>query len=256
MRPCGTPVRAMVLGGAFTFALALHARDASAEPAVDEPATTAEPATTDAGPPAPDPSEVARLAEIRRRSIAVRRSLNIGGLASGLISTAAGVAFMIPETPTNALRFAGLTTTIFGVIDTIVGAVALAGIERQEDEWEERRAPERTTGRGFREHVLHAMADERREALAHGINLGLAIAYAIGGGTAILASQLGVDQPQRWLASGISICGQAVMLVVLDALGTVDSSNRYNELERLATPIFTVSTGRDAGFTAGFSKQF
>ena len=51
-----------------------------------------------------------------------------------------------------------------------------------------------------RELVLAA----HKKAVVFALNLGLDVAYVTGGSVAILASQLGVDHPARWLAGGLA----------------------------------------------------
>jgi hypothetical protein len=231
---------------------------ASAEASAEEARDPAE-AMRAAGPRTPeleaDPQQVAELGRLRRQSLAVRRSLSIGVVSAGLLSLVGGVVLVVPETDSHAMRVAGVNTLAFGVVNVVVGSVALAGIRSEQAEWEEERSEERTTATGYRRHLLHALADERREAVSHGINLGLASAYGAAAITAILASQLGVDEPQRWRAAGVSIGTQALFLVVIDAIGTIDAGSQHEALVTLAASSLDVSLGPDGGGVA-FSRAF
>jgi hypothetical protein len=211
------------------------------------------------GPRAPelevDPQRVAELGRLRRESLAVRRSLSVGVVSAGLLSLIGGVVLVVPETDSQAMRVAGVNTLAFGVVNVVVGSVALAGIRAEEEEWEEERIEERKTESGFQRHLLHALGDERREAVSHGINLGLASAYGAAAITALLASQLGVDEPQRWRAAGVSIGAQALFLLVIDAIGTIDAGGQYRALEALTGSALDVAIGPDGGGVA-FSRSF
>ncbi|MBK8937729.1 MAG: hypothetical protein IPM79_08815 [Polyangiaceae bacterium] len=200
--------------------------------------------------PMADPQQVAELGRIRRQSIAVRRSLSAGVVGAGLASLIGGLVLVIPETDSGAMRIAGINTLAFGAVNVVVGSIALAGIRAEEAEWEEDRSEERKTAQGFQRHLFHALADERREAVSHGINLGLASAYAAASIATIVGSQFGVDEPQRWMASGISIGAQALFLLVIDAIGTTDAGSQYESIEALAASALSVSLGPDGGGVA------
>ena len=166
-----------------------------------------------------------------------------------------GVALMVPEKDSGTARVAGANTLAFGGVNIIVGAIALAGIRSEEAEWEEDRAAERETKRGFQRHLMHALADERREEVSHGINLGLGIAYAGGAIATTFASQFGVEHPQRWLASGVSIGAQAIFLIAIDSIGTVDASSQYKSIEQLAFSSLGISAGPTGG-TLSLTRRF
>lgn len=213
--------------------------------------TTGEGSSTDKAQEAPtaiaDPQRVAELSRLRRQSIAVRRSLSAGVVSAGILSVVGGVVLVVPETQSGGMRVAGVNTLLFGAVNVVVGSVALAGIRAEEAEWEEDRIAERKTPDGFQRHLFHALADERREAVSHGINLGLASAYAAASITTIIASQSGVDEPQRWMASGISIGAQALFLLVIDGIGSTDAVGQYKSIEALATSSVSVAVGPDGG---------
>jgi hypothetical protein len=201
---------------------------ASAEPeAVAEPfSPPPEAAAHEAGaqPPGAQPPPLGRDAEqleqLHVASIHTRRLLADSVLVAGLVSVAGGAALIVPDADDQAWRFAGVNTAIFGAVNTVVGLLALSGIAREERTWEstEARAARRTPDGLVRARV-HAAIDERRESVGHAINLGLNCAYLGVAGTAVLASQLGVEHPNRWLASGAAIGFQALFLVGIDFIG-------------------------------------
>jgi hypothetical protein len=204
------------------LALALIAR---AEPASAQVAPEAAPA------PAPASTEVDALERTHQDAIQTRRVLADSVLVAGLVSIAAGGALIIPDAEDQAFRYAGINTAIFGAVNTVVGLLALHGIAEEERVWEtsEARAARRTPD-GLARARAHAVLDERRESVGHAINLGLNCAYLGVAGTAVLASQLGVDHSKRWLASGVAIGVQAVFLVGIDLVGLMRSQDYHRRL--------------------------
>jgi hypothetical protein len=187
-------------------------------------------ASAQSGPPAPphDESEVEHLESLHVESIHTRRLLADSVLVAGLVSIAGGGALLVPDADDQAWRFAGVNTAIFGAVNTVVGLLALDGIAREERTWESSQArAARRTPDGLVRARVHAAVDERRESVGHAINLGLDGAYLAVAGTAVLASQLGVDHPDRWLASGAAIGFQAIFLVGIDLIG-MTCSQRYH----------------------------
>lgn len=197
--------------------------------AQSDPQPSASAAPTPAGPPAPrEEHDADQLERLHAESIHTRRLLADSVLVAGLVSIAGGAVLIVPDADDQAWRFAGVNTAIFGAVNTVVGLLALNGIAREERTWEsaEARAARRTP-EGLVRARVHAIIDERRESVGHAVNLGLNCAYLGVAGTAVLASQLGVDHPDRWLASGVAIGFQALFLVGIDFIGLTRSS-RYH----------------------------
>ena len=192
---------------------------------------------------------------MHRASIATRRSLADSVLVAGLVSAAGGGALTTSDAEDQAFRFAGINTAIFGVVNTVVSLVALHGIASEESGWESREASEsRRAPAGLARARVHAALDERREATSHAINLGLGAAYLAVGGTAVLASRLGVDHPNRWLGSGVAIGAQALFLVGIDYIGLRRASYYHRFfVEGLAPEVAVVSSpgGREARLSLG-----
>lgn len=204
----------------------------------------AEPAAPPAppAPPAPrDDRAAEELEQLHTESIHTRRLLADSVFVAGLVSLAGGAVLMVPDADDQAWRFAGVNTAIFGAVNTVVGLLALNGIAREERTWEsaEARAARRTP-EGLVRARVHAIIDERRESAGHAINLGLNCAYLGVAGTAILASQLGVDHPDRWLASGAAIGFQALFLVGIDFIGLTRSSLYHRAFAEGFVPSFSV----------------
>lgn len=168
------------------------------------------------------------LEATHRDSIATRRLLADSVLVAGLVSVAGGSALMVPEANDQAWRYAGVNTAIFGAVNTVVGLLALNGIASEERAWtaDDARAARRTP-EGLVRARVHVLLDERRESVGHAVNLGLSCAYLGVAGTAVLASQLGVEHPNRWLASGAAIGFQALFLVGIDFIGLTRSQEYY-----------------------------
>ena len=177
---------------------------------------------------APGPPEVLELEAVHRASIATRRALADAVLIAGLGSAAGGGALVFVDAEDQAFRFAGINTAIFGVINTVVSLLALRGIAHEEDAWEavEAGAARRAPG-GLARARVHAALDERREATSHAVNLGLGAAYLAVAGTTVLASQLGVEHPNRWLGSGVAVGVQALFLVGIDYVGLRRASSYH-----------------------------
>jgi hypothetical protein len=191
-------------------------------------ATTAAAQSAPAAAPA-DAPELESIEQLHRDTLAARRALADAVLVDGVVGIVAGGVLIVPDANDQAWRFAGINTAAFGVVNSIVAGIALFGIGGEERTWESdgERAARRAPG-GLDRARRHALDDERRESVAQALNLGLDCAYLAVGATAILASQLGVDHPNRWLASGTAIDVQSLVLVAIDLVG-VWSSGRYHE---------------------------
>lgn len=186
-------------------------------------------------------TDVDALERVHRESIATRRRLATSVLVAGGVSVAGGAALIIPTADDQAWRFAGINTAIFGVVNTVVGLIALSGIGNEEDVWESTEArASRRTPEGLARAKAHAAIDERRESVGHAINLGLGGAYLGVAGTAVLASQLGVDHPNRWLASGAAIAFQSLFLVGVDFIGLKQSQHYHRAFVNSLTPTLTL----------------
>ena len=175
------------------------------------------------------PPALVAVETLRHDALRTRRTLLTAVLVEGLVSAVGGGLLLIPDANDQAWRYAGINTAAFGVANAIIGAVALLGISEEEDfalEAPANEGAERRTARLLR----HALADERRESVGHAINLGLGVGYAAIGATAILASQFNVDNPDRWLASGVAIAVQAAFLIVVDLWGTESSGASHRRL--------------------------
>jgi len=202
--------------------------------------------------------EVERLEALHTASIGTRRALADSVLVGGLVSIAGGGALLIPDADDQAWRFAGINTAVFGAVNTVVGLLALRGIGLEERTWEsdEARALRRTP-EGLIRARIHAAIDERRESVGHAVNLGLNCAYLGVGGTAILASQLGVEHPNRWLGSGAAIAFQALFLVGVDFIGLSRSSGYHRAyVEGFAPSVSVVPTTAGSETRVGFGGSF
>lgn len=192
------------------------------------------------------------LDAVHRSSICSRRAVQRAILVGGLASIGAGAALMVPDGDDLAWRFAGINTLVFGVVNTLVAIRALLGIAAEERAWEAERArAERRTAHGLARARRHAIADERRESVGHAINLGLDFAYAGIGGALVMASQLGVEHPDRWLASGVAVIIEAAYLGVLDLVGLLRSGSFFDRFLREIAPNLSVAQ-LDARTVASF----
>ena len=189
-------------------------------------------------------SEAEGLERLHRDSIRTRRVLADSVFVAGLVSLAGGGVLLVPSGDDLAWRYAGVNTAIFGAVNTIVGLLALHGIAQEEATWEsDEGLAARRTPEGLARARIHAALDERRESVGHAINLGLDGAYLGIAGTALLASQLGVDHPNRWLASGIAIGTQALFLGAIDLTGLMRSQTYHRAFVEGFMPTFSVAPG-------------
>lgn len=197
------------------------------------------------------------LRALRTASLDTRAALATSVVSAGVVSIVAGALLTIPDDYDQGLRYAGFNTLAFGAVNTVVGAIALVGIE-EERSWDgdPARTVETQTPTGFARYRDHAVADESREAWGHGINLGLAAAYGAIGGVAIAASQLGVEHPNRWLGSGIAISAQAAHLLIVDLIGTWKARQYEDEIRALAPSVSYDPASGDTRAGVALSQEF
>jgi hypothetical protein len=131
--------------------------------------------------------------------------LMISLLTDGALSLAAGAGMMVPGGDDQAWRVAGGVTMAFGAINLALGISGTIATGRE-------KAPATR---------LDLVQAAHKKALVFGINLGLDVGYAMGGSVAILASALGADHPDRWLAGGTAALIQGVALAVIDLVGVL-----------------------------------
>ncbi|GAC1352862.1 MAG: hypothetical protein NVSMB1_20010 [Polyangiales bacterium] len=215
-------------------------------------------ATTAAAPRVVALTGVDHLETLHRESIDTRRTLANAVLIGGLASIVAGAAMLTQNGDDQAFRFAGFNTAAFGAVNSVVGLVARYGIASEEDAWEsaEARASRRTTDGLFRARI-HAAVDERRESVSHAVNLGLGVAYLAVAGTAIAASQLGVDHPKRWLGSGLAIAAQSAFLIGVDLIGLARSGHYHRAFIDTVTPsIALINVASGAEMRVGICATF
>lgn len=187
-------------------------------------------------------SEAEGVERLHRDTIRTRRLLADSVFVAGLASIAGGGALIVPSGDDQAWRYAGVNTAIFGVVNSIVGLLALHGIANEEATWEsDEGLAARRTPEGLARARIHASIDERRESVGHAINLGLDAAYLGVAGTSLVASQLGVDHPKRWVASGVAIGAQALFLVGIDFIGLTRSQMYHRAFVESVMPTFSVT---------------
>lgn len=193
-----------------------------------------------------------------RDSMRTRRTLSDVVLVEGLGSLALGGGLIASDAEDQAFRYAGINTAVFGAVNVIVSLVALRGIAKEQESWESpEAAAARRTPAGLSRARIHAADDEHREGTSHAINLGLGAAYLAVGGTAVLASQLGVDHPNRWLGSGIAVGFQAIFLVGIDYIGLVRASHYHRSfIEGLAPSVAVVPSARGTDTFVSLTATF
>ena len=102
-----------------------------------------------------------------------------------------------------------------------------------------------------------ALDDEARESIGHAVNLGLDVAYAAVGATALAASYSGVDHPLRWRATGVAVGAQAIYLLGVDLYGLRQSSRFHGTLlDGLRPDVAFAPTASGVAIAAGVSGRF
>jgi hypothetical protein len=157
-----------------------------------------------------------RLEDVHAESLRGRKRIMWTLIGGGLASTAAGVGFTIPDGNDQAWRVGGALTLSFGVINGVIGTLGLLGTLREE--------------RGPTPDARKLLRDTAKEQMAFGVNLGLDVGYLLAAGAAILASQLGVDNGERWLAGGVAAGVQALFLIGVDSAGVVHAGRVHARL--------------------------
>lgn len=181
---------------------------------------------------APTPAllgELAALDQLHAEAIADKKRLMHAVLGAGVVSIAGGGAMMFIEASDQAYRVAGGCTLVFGAIDAVIALTSLRGIGRAARMWESER-PTRNNAARLQQTRARWLAAERGEGIAYALNLGLDIAYLSSGLTAVAASQLGAEHPERWLAGGLSVSLQALFLVGIDLAGLRQAGRLHERL--------------------------
>ncbi len=115
----------------------------------------------------------------------------------------------------------------------------------------------RRTAAGLQRARAHALDDEARESIGHAVNLGLDVAYAAVGATALAASYSGVDHPLRWRATGVAVGAQAIYLLGVDLYGLRQSSRFHGTLlDGLRPDVAFAPTASGVAIAAGVSGRF
>jgi hypothetical protein len=177
-------------------------------------------------------------------------------LAGGIVSTLAGAGLMASDRYDQGLRIAGGLSAGFGVVDLVLGAIAIPASVRAEHAFRADR-PSRSTPRGLFEARRKAAADEHADATLFAINLGLDGGYVLAGLAAVTASQLGVDHPDRWLAGGLAVVVEGVFLAGIDLAGTTIAHRRHRAIVESLVPVLSVTpTPTGPKGSTGFAGRF
>ena len=159
---------------------------------------------------------------MEREGLPARRRAMWALTGGGIASTVAGAGLMATGRDDQAWRIAGGLTLGFGVINAMLGGLALSGLRREEIE----------VGRITDERELwrRLTRDAEREAVVFGVNVGLDVAYVLASGTAILASFFVTDHRERWLGAGIAGAVQGLFLLGVDVAGVVLARRGHQRL--------------------------
>jgi MFS family permease len=158
-----------------------------------------------------------------------RRRVSWSLLAGGLVSTVAGAGLMIPGGDNQGWRWAGGTALAFGAIDVLLAALALPALKREERSFAAASA-ERRTPAGLDAQQRRLLKELDRESVVYAVNLGLDAMYSLGGVVAVIASQQGVTDHERWLGVGVVSIVEGVFLIGIDAAGVVNARRGHDKL--------------------------
>ena len=157
---------------------------------------------------------------------------------------------MIPGGDNQAWRWAGGTALAFGAIDVLLAALALPALAREERRFADDAAARRTpAGLDAARHAL--VKSLNKEAVIYAVNLGLDAMYAAAGVVAIIASQEGVSDHERWLSVGIVLAAEGVFLIGIDTAGLLVARRGHDRLIDLAPQVSLVPTSRGVDAWAG-----
>ena len=150
-------------------------------------------------------------------------------LAGGIVSTIAGAGLMATDRYDQGLRIAGGLSAGFGVVNVILGGIAIPAVVRAQRRFVAAR-PSRESAEGLLAAQRSAIAEHHADAILFGVNLGLDGGYILAGLAAVLASQLGVDHSYRWLGGGAASAIQGAFLLGVDLTGMTIANRRHRKL--------------------------
>jgi hypothetical protein len=137
-----------------------------------------------------------------------QRHVSIGLLSGGLVSVAAGAALMAGGPSDQGWYVAGGVTLAFGVIDALLGGMALPGLRKSEAKWAASSDKRRDL-----------FADASRMTVAYGVNLGLDVGYLMAGAAALLAGLLNAPSSHSWIGGGAAAMVGGAFLIGIDTAG-------------------------------------
>ena len=183
------------------------------------------------------------------------RTMNVL-LAGGILSTLAGIGLMVPDGYDQGLRISGALTASFGAINVILGGLSIPNLVKKQRAFEAARNA-RATPAGLLEAKRQDLRDQHADVLLFGINLGLDGGYILAGLAAILASQLGADHPDRWLAGGVATVIQGVFLAGVDTSAMIIANRRHAVILQSILPVLGVAnTPTGLQGSIGFAGRF
>ena len=177
-------------------------------------------------------------------------------LAGGILSTLAGVGLMVPDSYDQGLRISGALTASFGAINVILGGLSIPNLVKKQRAFEASRAA-RSSPAGLFEAKRQELREQHADVLLFGINLGLDGGYILAGLAAIVASQLGADHPDRWLAGGVATLIQGVFLAGVDTTAMLVANRRHAAvLESIVPLLGFTNTAKGLEGSVGVAGRF
>jgi hypothetical protein len=158
--------------------------------------------------------------------VAADRRLQLGLLGGGAASVAAGAVLCGFSRYDHALQVAGGVTLAFGAADLAAGIAGYLAARKDAREH---------AGAVFDPREVLRVGEKKGVVFA--VNLGLDCGFLLAGLTAVLASRMTIDHPDRWLAGGVASSVQGAFAGVIDLLGMLAARRAHRRaLAALGTP--------------------
>lgn len=212
------------------------------------------PAAAQTVPPLPRVEELERLHDEASRE---ERALMQGLVGGALVSAGAGIALLTRDGDDQAFRVAGGVTLGIAALETAVGAMVLLQNGREQARWDGSRDERRASAEGYERAARHCIGEYRRKARGYRLMVGVDSAIIAAGAASAVVSRLGVEHPNRWLAGGLAVLAQGVLLLIVDSTGLLQSRRAERGFTGMIVPTASVvGDGTGMAVTAGVAGGF
>ena len=208
--------------------------------------------------PAPEPARVEALERLHDEGFSDERRIMQGLVGGALVSAGAGIALLTRDGDDHAFQVAGGVTLGIAALETAVGAMVLIQNGREQRGWDAARDERRSSIAGYERGVKHCIGEFGRKMRGYRLMLGVDSTIIVAGAASALVSQFGVDHPNRWLAAGLSVALQGVLLLIVDTTGFVQSRRAERSFTEMLRPTASVivGDGNQVAATVGVAGVF